>query len=429
MPTHVVQVGRHRFVCGLFWQSLSRPREMHKEAVELGRRLKFDLMVLRRDNGSAQAGFANTAEGVRPGMASLGAAVARTVAEEGAHVDGRRQPVPNWLAALELPDGHWAYFAVRDENFLPTGDFAGTREEVLDRLSSDYALGGWNVVFGAESLREQGFHNFHARTLEQFMQRGRGGAIRKVGALELESLNARRQRLVLATAAVAGVAALTVGYVLIDQQRRAESQRAMAAAMDRARNAAAPVGPPPPHPWPTQALPEDFVRECAARFGHLAPGGWSLDSYECTSASATHSWRRGGSVVAHLLETLPKANVAIDGNTARYAEPLGAKPSAKDEALLPPKDVLGAVASALQAMGLNPQFAQVPPPAPPKLRPVPGSPPPPGPPDWQTYKLSVRTNGLPPWLVAPTLDVPGVRLTKASFNGEDWSIEGVIYAK
>lgn len=428
MPTHVVQIGRHRFVCGLFWQSLSRPRELHKEAVELGRRLKFDLMVLRKDSGSAQAGYANTAEGVRPGMASLAAAVARTVVAEGAHIDGRQQRAPNWLAALELPDGHWAYFAVRDDNFLPTGDFAGKKEDVIDRLSSDYALGGWNVVFGAESLRGLGFHNFHARTLEQFLPRGRGGAVRSHGALELESLNARRQRIVLATAAVAGLTALGVGYVLLDQHRRAESQRAMAAAMERARNAAAPVGPPPPHPWPAQALPADFARECTARFEHLAPGGWELDSYECTLASATHAWKRGHSIVAHLLELVPEATVALDGNSAKRAEPLNAKASGQDEKLLPSKEALSTVASALQALGLRPQFTHVPPPAPPKTR-APGSPPPPGPPDWQTYKLSVRTNGLPPVPVASTLDLPGVRLTKASFNGEDWSIEGVIYAK
>jgi hypothetical protein len=429
MPAHVIQIGKHRFVCGLFWQSLSRPRELHKEAVELGRRIKFDLMVLRQDYGTAQAGYAGTAEGVRPGMYSLGAAIAKTVAVEGAHYDGRQQPVQNWLAALELPDGSWAYFAVRDENFLPTGDFAGKKEDVIDRLAADYALGGWNVVFGSEALRSIGFHNFHARTLEQFLPRGRRGELRPQSAWAVESLNARRQRLVLATAAVAGVATLGTAYVLIDQQRRADSQRVMAAAMDGARKATRPVGPPPPHPWPAQALPDVFALACQSRLEHLAPGGWLLDNYECTAMNASHAWKRGGSVVSHLLEIVPGANVAVDGNSARLSKPLGAVPSATDDKLLAAKEVLGAVASGLQGLGLKPTFALVPPPPPPKALPNPAGPPPPGPPDWQTFRMALKTGGMAPSHIVHALKQPGVRLTKASFNGEDWSIEGVIYAK
>jgi hypothetical protein len=430
MPAHVIQIARQRFVCGLFWQSLSRPRELHKEAVELGRRVKFDLMVLRKDYGNAQAGYANTSEGVRPGMLSLGAAVAKTVAAEGAHYDGRHQPVQNWLAAIELPDGHWAYFAVRDENFLPTGDFAGKKEDVIERLSADYALGGWNVVFGSEELRHIGFHNFHARTLEQFLPRGAGGRMKGQGAWALESLNARRQRLVMASAAVVSVAVLASAWVLLDQQRRSDGQRAMQSALENARRATRPVGPPPPHPWPAQAMPVDFARQCQSQFEHMAPGGWSLDSYECTPATVSHSWKRGHSVVSHLLEIVPEAVVTVDGNTARYARSLGAKPSGSDDRLLAAKEILGAMASGIQALGLAPGFVHVPaPPPPPKALGNPTAAPPPGPPDWQTYKFTLKTGGVSPLQIVEALQQPGVRLTKATFNGEDWSIEGVIYAK
>jgi len=430
MPAHVIQIAKHRFACGLFWQSLSRPRELHKEAVELGRRVKFDLMVLRKDYGTAQAGYASTADGLRPGMRSLGAVVARTVTAEGAHYDGRQQPVQNWLAALKLPDGHWAYFAVRDENFLPTGDFAGKKEEVIERLSADYALGGWNVVFGDEELRSIGFHNFHARNLEQFMERGRGGQIRVHASTALESLNARRQRVFMATGAVAAAAALACVAVLVDKNRREDGQRAVMSAMQAARNATRPVGPPPPHPWPGQALPADFAHACLSGLVHLAPGGWSLDGYECTPSSVSHSWKRGSSVVAHLLELLPDASVAVDGNTARHVQPLGAPSSMKDDKLLASKEVLASVNSGLQELGLKPQIALVPPPPPPaRTQAGPSVAPPPGPPDWQTFKLSLKTAGMTPADVARALEQPGVRLTKASFNGEDWSIEGVIYAK
>ena len=150
MATHITQIGKHKFICGLFWQSLSRPRELVKEATELARKIDSDLMVLRKDHATAQAGFAQTRDGARKMVYSLGAAVSKTLALEGANYDGQTQPAHNWLGAFKLPDGMWAYFAVRDANFLPNGDFAGTKEEVIERLHGDYGLGGWNVVIGGQ---------------------------------------------------------------------------------------------------------------------------------------------------------------------------------------------------------------------------------------------------------------------------------------
>ena len=43
--THIVQIGRQRYVCGLFWQSLSRRHELAREGIELAKKLNFDLIV------------------------------------------------------------------------------------------------------------------------------------------------------------------------------------------------------------------------------------------------------------------------------------------------------------------------------------------------------------------------------------------------
>lgn len=431
MPVHVVQIGKHRFVCGLFWQSLSRPRELRKEAVELGRRVKFDLMVLRKDYGTAQVGYANTSEGVRPGMLSLGAAVSKTVAVEGAHYDGRQQPVNSWLGAFKLPDDRWAYFAVRDENFLPTGDFAGTKEEVIERLNVDYALGGWNVVFGDEELRSIGFHNFHARRIGEFFELRRNGGIRVHRWWALEPVGANHRLAILAAASVLGAVAIAGSYLLVDRFGGRSGAGMLPSAVDAARKVAGgDPPPPPPHPWPGEALPADFLRACAERLQHITPGGWLLDGYECDGGLASHAWKRGASVVAHLLELVPDAVVALDGTTARHALPLGAIGSARDEALLPAKAVLASVVSDLQSLGLKPEVTAVPvPPPPPRSAVGLADEPPHGPPDWQTFKVVLKTSGLPPGNVVRALDQPGVRLTKASFNGDEWSIEGVIYAK
>jgi len=117
MPTQIVQIGRHRFVSGLFWQSLSRRRELRKEALELARKLSFDLLIVRIERDQAEAGFANLAEGAQPGMLSLGTMVSSSIARQGAMYDGRQQSAPNWLGAFKVPDGRWAYFAVRVKKF------------------------------------------------------------------------------------------------------------------------------------------------------------------------------------------------------------------------------------------------------------------------------------------------------------------------
>jgi len=126
-------------------------------------------MIIRKDHATAQAGYAHTRDGANGVMYSLGAVISKTLAKEGAFYDGQKQPAHNWLGAFKLPDGMWAYFAVRDANFLPSGDFAGSKEEVLDRLHGDYGLGGWNVVVGDAELEDYGFHNFNSKTIEELI--------------------------------------------------------------------------------------------------------------------------------------------------------------------------------------------------------------------------------------------------------------------
>jgi hypothetical protein len=423
MPAHVVQIGKHRFVCGLFWQSLSKPRELRKEAVELGRRVKFDLMVLRKDYGIAQAGYANAGDGLRPGMYSLAAAAGKTVALEGAAVDGRRQNVHSWLGAFRLPDDRWAYFAVRDESFLPTGDFAGTREEVVERLQADYALGGWNVVFGEEELRGIGFHNFQARTIVELLPRRPNGEVKVHGWWALRTLASRRRQAVIAGAVVAAGCALTVAAYMVYQRQTPADPAGAYAAAQLGRHAAR-----LPHPWATDALPADFARECEERLRHLAPGGWQLTGFECGSGLDTHAWKRGDSLVANLVEDVPEAVVALDGESARVSEPFNAVASKSDEPLLSAKDALNAVMTELQSLQLQATVTAVPPPPapPPSNNPL-AAPPPVQ--DWQAFRFSVKTAELGPEALAHALTQPGVRLTKASFNGQDWSLEGMIYAK
>ena len=423
MSIHITQIGKHKFVCGLFWQALSRPRDLVKEAKDLARKIDSDLMVLRIDHTAAQAGFAHSREGARKGLYSLAAVVSKTLAVEGAYYDGERQPVHNWLGAFKLADGKWAYFAVRDASFLPNGDFAGSREEVLERLHSDYGLGGWNAVIGDEELEEYGFHNFNARSIDSLLPRKKDGSIRIYKWWMLRPVkNTLPWRLIAATAAIAIVAASGFTYWKQYQQRQEQLRReqAIEAARLEELGKAAPSALPPP--WSGKPMPQDFARACIGQMRFLTPGGWELASYECTLSTATHTWNRAESSVAFLLEQVPDAQIEESGNQARYAQDLSVA-AGESEALMEVRQLLPRLLSAMQLLHLAFNISPLPPPAA-----SPDSPAAPAP-YWKGYAFSVTAGGIAPAEIARILAYPGVRIEKLVYTGGAWKIEGVMYGK
>jgi len=429
MTIHITQIGKHRFACGLFWQSLSRPRELMKEAAELAKRINFDLVVLRKDHATAQAGFALTGEGVRRTTYSLGAAVSKTVAMEGADYDGQQQPAHNWLGAFKLPDDKWAYFAVRDANFLPNGDFAGTKEQVMDRLYSDYAMGGWNVVIGDPELEEYGFHNFTKKKIEELIPHSSNGQIKAYNWWALRPVNSgfswNPATMALACAAVFAVVGIP-GFKYY-QHYQLEKQREAAFELARQRMAAATVAPVA-HPWSTMPSPRTLVNACYDKFGYLTPGGWQLDDFLCNPSGVRYSWSRQDSTVSFLLAEVPKAEVEMSGNKANLAEQMHFS-SGTDDALMDQKHLFDPIVSRLQLMDLSMKLTPVAAPLPPAPKQPGGQIPASIKPAWQTFSFILNAGGLPPREIASILSAPGVRLSKLSYHNGDWSYEGVMYAK
>jgi hypothetical protein len=425
MAIHHIQIGKNRFVCGLFWQSLSRPRELHKEAAGLAKRIDCDLMVLRKNQTTAQAGFAHSRDGARPNACSLAAAVSETLAREGARYDGELQEVHNWLGAFKLPDGMWAYFAVRDANFLPNGDFAGTQEEVLDRLLGDYALGGWNVVIGDADLAGHGFHNFIAKPIETLIPHKKNGQAKVTRALGLRPVQKKIPWRALAAASLAlAIGAAGAGYWYQKKQAEQERRRLLEEAARQAQGLPA-FKPAVPHPWRTKPVPAALAQACVDKLTSMSAGGWQLDSYTCSATQASYSWVRNLSTVDFLKAHVPDALVEINGNRALQSVPLQL-PAERDEALLASAQLLEPLMSRLQLLGLALQFKKEPPP-----------PAPPAgdgrnaiaPPEWQTYTFVVNGGGLAPGDLAALFALPGVRIEKLAYQGGSWTVEGVIYAK
>ena len=429
MAVVVIEMRKRKYVCGLLWQSLSHPRELRAEATDLARKLNFDLLVLRKDLGLAQAGFASSREGAHAGMLSLGALVASFVAVKGVHHDGRRQPAASWLAAFRLDDERWAYFAVRDESFLPSGDFAGTRAEVLERLYADSGLGGWNAVIGDPELADQGFHNFEAARLEDFLPRSSGRRLWLSSAWELVPVERSRHK-AMAWAGATALAILVMAGTWWQQQRAAGESLARERAMQSAqqRRAAELAKALPPPPWPGKPAPRELARACASRLEFFAPGGWRLDEYSCSASQATHAWSRGDSTVSYLLQQMPKATVDLAGEHARYAQPLSPEAGMGEE-LLPADELLRPLVSRFQQLGLRlnlkaPSGSTQSTTALPGVRQfaAPG-------PEWKTYTFTLQASGLPLADIASVLSQPGVRVNTLAYRQGDWFLEGVAYAK
>jgi hypothetical protein len=351
--------------------------------------------------------------------------------------DGRQQSAPNWMGAFKLPDGRWAYFAVRDNLFLPNGDWIGTREEVFERLFSDYALGGWNVVIGDEEVEALGFHNFYRRTLDELMPRRNGKPhVHRWWALG----RARRSlRVPLALAAMAVIfCAGSFGYMKYRQHQQAlalarmlEVQRQLAASAKAQQQAPAVM-----HPWAQQPAPSELTARCLEHFGMLAPGGWALSKYECSSTAASYVWDRHDATISLLLSQVPQAQIDGTGEHAAWHVPLSAPP-AGDDALLPESRLRERLFDAFQSLAISLKLDAAPrPEPPPQPQPQPTQNPAlPSPmtqlpplPTWRVWHLSANLAGLSPATIAHALDAPGVRLQHLTYHDGAWSIEGVVYA-
>lgn len=422
MTIHVIQLGRQKLVSGLFWQSLSRPRELAQEARALALKIDADLLVLRKDHTMAQAGYAHTRDGARRGQASFACVVAARLAQEAQFCTGQRQAPHNWLGAFRLPDGMWAYLAVRDANFLPSGDFVGSREQVIERLLGDYALGGWNRVTGEPELEQYGFHDFLPRALEALLPaHGKAVAPRWARLAAVGQPWRRHARL--------GAAALAAALVLVGaalyQRHSAQQLRAVQERALQALSQEPPPAPPPPPPWHAQAPADDLVRRCLARLRHLAPGGWQLEHFECGEGGATHAWRRGDSHLGLLLAALPAAVPDASGERATLSEPIApmAPDAARTEELAPAAQARLALLEWWQRLGLTGQLVErAPPPPPPGGQALPAPP-------WNTYSVSVSLDRLAPQALPAMLGQPGLRLDKLTYRAGIWSLEGVLYAK
>lgn len=168
MGPHITRIGKHHFVCGLSCRSLPLSLGSWRELTKLADKMEANLVALCKGGTAIQAGYTQIKKRLPRGLYSLAAVISLKLLRKEQWRE--RQAGHNWLCALKLLDGKWAYCAVRNGNFLPQRDFAGSRRLRGGRCRSetgrksvrfDLALEDCSRSFSRRNGVEAGLFSIH----------------------------------------------------------------------------------------------------------------------------------------------------------------------------------------------------------------------------------------------------------------------------
>lgn len=405
--SELIEVNGSKFVAGLFWQLLSKPRARQvKDDIRL-RAKKFGSLFVLRNEGVLQAGFCKeeTGRGIKPGCYSLAASLAR--ARGG-----------NWLGAFHVGNGIYVYFAMRDDCILPNGDSIGSEDEIRARMAADYPSGRWDAIFSPSSWQFGG----QEEVLESLLPK-------KLSANDKIKTTERKNAIVWGVRgifAAAGVAAAYIAYTdYRNEQEKAELARQVAthkAGMD------APAEKQVVLPWQQHVRPSEFAHHCINAIERMPPfvAGWQAIEMLCVNGQLQVKMTRiPPSTIDDLYKVFNSISIEPNGDNATAAIDIRLPPAEGVDVDLPAKvDVLRRLVSAFQSAGVMMQLADE------TNTALPGanqdSPPP-----WikQTFSFSSTIN---PRGFARMLEVvPTARIRTISFKPSEylWHLSGDIYER
>lgn len=450
----VVDIAGKKFVSGLFWQPLTKPRAYKKEAQEIGKREGMDIVTIRRST-IMQAGFAPKGHGAIKGMYSLSAALAGKLGN-------------SWIGVFAVDADRYAFVAVDDGAIVPGCDVIGDHDDIKRRLNYHYSGSNWGSVYAPPSFDFGGEEANVADLL----------ADSSFSVKEWRDFRLQPLKFGLTTREIASYAA-AIGAVVIagtgalqyqeymarkDREAKIRAERIRIAELERvkANTKTAKVVQTLEHPWVKMSSVEDFLKGCGAAIDGvpLSLGGWLVEVATCDGVKMTTRYKRKDTATSNAL--LAEAQGRFDGPPIFAVDyesatlTTGVKILYGGDDVLSPVDVaMPAATSVFQGLGIQPKFVEK---AVMVSRPVklPGqaqaveqeAPPMP---DWKTYTFSFETDVAPSVLFAsgafatderiPVRATPtprawtGMRLTKveAALKPETakltWTVAGELYAK
>lgn len=412
---HIFKFGKRKFVSGLFWQVLTNNKDPRKEARELAVQMKFDFMIVRSGT-LPQAGFCAAVDGAISGIGSLAAVVSKTMEMERAG--------GSWMVAIELPDGMFAYVAMRDNGFLAHGDFSGTKEEVAEKMISDLSLGAWDTIIAPEDFC---MPNSKFRPFLSFLPM-KAGEVRFLKWWQIEPIKTEvpYKKILVAAASALLVAGVVGGYLY---KKDIDSQNEAAAAMEKARIELAEKMKKPTtveiKAWSQLPGVFEFFEACGMSVDYAPEfaAGWKRDRVVCSVGGAEISYIRDElGTTESFTDKFPMiSSVDMSGNSGKLIEDYTFEYSGADK-LLTAEDVIVAMQTKFQEVGVDFKLNEYI-----KKQTIPGSVQP------QTSNLKIFAfsfdSKLKPNVFIEALNVPGLRVVRViNKNVTDWSYDGVIYA-
>lgn len=433
----IITINGNRFVSGLLWQSLTRPRGYMKEAKEIGKREGLDIVAIRDTAEVKQAGFVSKADGAYKGMYSLAAALAGQLGD-------------TWIGAFKLPDGQYAMVAVDSGAVIPGADKIGDLETIEKQLRRIFARGTTDFKGNIYAPPELEFGGVE-RDIEELLK---SSNLKKEYTLKPLTFGLTKKEWIGVAIAGAVVLAAIIGVwqwqLAVDRAEREAMIRAAQLEAQRleelnAKTRAEQLAPALKHPWATMTGVGDFVTVCtrAIHSKPIALGGWVGISANCKADLFAITYARTGSSTVNQLISAAKKVFELapafteGGDKASLNEPLQMT-LAGDEDLRSLDDALASFNSHFQQVQIKPELVEVPYTPPPAPEPLPGEDPavqaPPAPiPDWFEFTFSFDTD-IPPEILVQGLPGRGVRITEIEITRNDlaqltWTVKGAIYAK
>ncbi|WP_241136336.1 type 4b pilus protein PilO2 [Achromobacter insuavis] len=321
-------IGDRRFVAGLYWQALTKPRAPLAEARSIGKREGKDVVSIRRAETVVQAGFMARGSHNVKGLYSLATVLAQSIsarlnADNGGRKGKQGKYGATFLSAFRLNETQYAMLAVKGGGILADSDMVGDLETIRDNLSNFFSLiddpecpvfAPPECAFGGTELPIADLvANPRREHLLKPLSRmpSRGEMIN--GGLAL---------------AIAVVAALFAYDWYAEREAQKAAQAAAAAA--ELRRLAAESGKATPaqalvKPWVRAPAVAQFARVCEAAIRQfpLSMGGWLLQRASCGVQGANAEYSRQAGLTVFQFHTAVQAwnqdarrSVRPDGNQA-----------------------------------------------------------------------------------------------------------------
>lgn len=404
-----------RLVAGLFWHPLAAATEKARKAEvqEVASQMKVDLAVWRH-GATAQVGLATKAA---LGACSAAAIVSKTISVEGGEND--------FVCATQIPDGRWLYVAQKDGVLLPDGDTLGTEDEIRSRMLADCSAGDFKLVYAPEhwGVQAKGERDFLS-----FVPKKKGALFWhkwwrlrpvRVGAGDY----AKTILLLLLVVGVVGGGMAGWKYWQGSQEKKRIEAARVAAEAAAAQAAAVVV-----KPWGEMPYATVMLRACLDGFAELRTNvaGWTMTTLMCSrNDGLTAIWAAPGLGGTHaaFVATIPAAVVSPDGSFATLSKPIAFQAPEGAEELQQSQHALAWLSDQASRFGGQLKAQSADGPTPNQASPVAASPD-----TWKTYTWTIAS-GVSPASLVPKIATAGLRVTKIMFGNDQWSIEGVLYAK